>query len=174
LGRWNGFPNFTYNPLVNPHRIRDLLKTGRKIEAIKVYRRQTGAGLREAKEAVDAIERELHRLLSPMTPSSVSPPIPSQPEPVSGSTNNLRAMLSSFAENLSARALAESQPGVYERDEEILQVLQALASPLKGKVVLVGPPRTSKRSPKVKQVLAGDALQEFLDEALQQRARRKN
>jgi hypothetical protein len=41
-------------------------------------------------------------------------------------------------------------------------------------VVLVGPPRTSKRSPKVKQVLAGDALQEFLDEALQQRARRKN
>jgi protein subunit release factor A len=30
--------------------------------------------------------------------------------------------------------------------------------------------RTGKRSPKVKQVLAGDVLQEFLDEALQQRA----
>lgn len=34
-----------------------LLAEGRKIEAIKLYRERTGAGLREAKEAVDAIER---------------------------------------------------------------------------------------------------------------------
>ncbi len=129
---------------MNPHRIRDLLKTGRKIEAIKVYRQQTGAGLREAKEAVDAIERELHRLLSSMTPPP-SPPLTSpSPESASSTGSNLRAMLSGFAENLSARALAEGQPGIYERDEEIIQVLQALASPLKGRVVLVGPPRAGK------------------------------
>ena len=33
----------------------DLLKQGRKIEAIKVYRERTGVGLREAKEAVERL-----------------------------------------------------------------------------------------------------------------------
>jgi ribosomal protein L7/L12 len=37
-------------------RIRQLLIDGRKIEAVKLYREQTGAGLAEAKEAVEAIE----------------------------------------------------------------------------------------------------------------------
>ncbi|MER7762538.1 ribosomal protein L7/L12 [Streptomyces sp. NPDC097619] len=37
--------------------VRALLLKGRKIEAIKEYRRLTGAGLREAKEAVEAMER---------------------------------------------------------------------------------------------------------------------
>jgi ribosomal protein L7/L12 len=32
-----------------------LLRAGKKIEAVKVYRRLTGAGLREAKEAVERI-----------------------------------------------------------------------------------------------------------------------
>src|SRR4051812_275945 len=39
--------------------VRGLLDEGRKIEAIKVFREETGAGLREAKEAVEAIERGL-------------------------------------------------------------------------------------------------------------------
>ena len=34
-----------------------LLSSGRKIHAIKEYRRRTGAGLREAKDAVEAAER---------------------------------------------------------------------------------------------------------------------
>ena len=37
--------------------IKQLLDDGHKIEAIKLYREQTGAALREAKEAVEAIER---------------------------------------------------------------------------------------------------------------------
>jgi ribosomal protein L7/L12 len=37
--------------------IRGLLESGQKIEAIKRYREMTGAGLAEAKEAVEAIER---------------------------------------------------------------------------------------------------------------------
>jgi ribosomal protein L7/L12 len=37
-------------------RIRQLLIDGRKIEAVKLYREQTGAGLTEAKEALEAIE----------------------------------------------------------------------------------------------------------------------
>ena len=37
----------------------DLLRQGRKIDAIKVYRAETGVGLKEAKDAVDAVEREL-------------------------------------------------------------------------------------------------------------------
>ncbi|MCG8590243.1 MAG: hypothetical protein MJE66_13205 [Proteobacteria bacterium] len=39
--------------------IEDLLLRGRKIEAIKLYREEHGVGLREAKEAVEALEREL-------------------------------------------------------------------------------------------------------------------
>jgi ribosomal protein L7/L12 len=35
--------------------MRDLVRQGRKIEAIKLYREQTGAGLAEAKEAVDRL-----------------------------------------------------------------------------------------------------------------------
>jgi hypothetical protein len=35
----------------------ELLKAGRKIEAIKVYREQTGAGLAEAKQYVEDLER---------------------------------------------------------------------------------------------------------------------
>jgi ribosomal protein L7/L12 len=37
--------------------IRGLLGEGQKIEAIKLYRERTGAGLKQAKEAVEAIER---------------------------------------------------------------------------------------------------------------------
>jgi ribosomal protein L7/L12 len=39
--------------------IQDLLRRGNKIEAIKLYREQTGLGLKEAKDAVEAIERGL-------------------------------------------------------------------------------------------------------------------
>jgi ribosomal protein L7/L12 len=37
--------------------IRDLMAAGNKIEAIKVYRAETGVGLKEAKDAVEALER---------------------------------------------------------------------------------------------------------------------
>ncbi len=35
------------------------LQKGNKIEAIKAYREATGAGLKDAKDAVDALERRL-------------------------------------------------------------------------------------------------------------------
>jgi ribosomal protein L7/L12 len=35
--------------------LEDLLRAGRKIEAIKLYRERTGAGLKEAKDAVEAL-----------------------------------------------------------------------------------------------------------------------
>ena len=37
--------------------VESALLAGRKIEAIKLYREEHGVGLREAKEAVEAIER---------------------------------------------------------------------------------------------------------------------
>ncbi|HEV7129078.1 MAG TPA: hypothetical protein VGN32_16730 [Ktedonobacterales bacterium] len=40
-------------PLADP--IRDLAHSGHKIEAIKLYHERHGVGLREAKEAVEAI-----------------------------------------------------------------------------------------------------------------------
>lgn len=39
--------------------IAELVSTGRKIEAIKRYRELTGMGLKEAKEAVEALETDL-------------------------------------------------------------------------------------------------------------------
>ena len=45
-------------------RVRDLLAVGRKIEAIRVYREQTGTGLKEAKDAVEAIQRGVPAPLS--------------------------------------------------------------------------------------------------------------
>jgi large subunit ribosomal protein L7/L12 len=38
-------------------RVRSLTEAGRKIEAIKLFRERTGAGLKEAEDAVEAIER---------------------------------------------------------------------------------------------------------------------
>lgn len=43
-------------------RIEPLLREGRKIEAIKLYREIKGVGLKEAKDAVEWYQRELGRL----------------------------------------------------------------------------------------------------------------
>ena len=44
-------------PGIDQEQIRQLVRDGNKIRAIKLYREQTGAGLRDAKDAVEAIER---------------------------------------------------------------------------------------------------------------------
>jgi ATP-dependent Clp protease ATP-binding subunit ClpA/protein subunit release factor A len=54
----------------------------------------------------------------------------------------IRRLLAKFAEPFSATAARA--PVVYGRDDEIAAVLQGLASPLKGKVVVVGPKRVGK------------------------------
>ena len=59
-------------------------------------------------------------------------------------TPDIRALLSTFAENLTAKATAGGQPGIYNRDNEVNQILQALASPLKGRVAIVGRSRAGK------------------------------
>ena len=45
----------------SPAGIDDLVRTGRKIEAIKLYRRLYHADLKSAKDAIDARARELGR-----------------------------------------------------------------------------------------------------------------
>jgi ribosomal protein L7/L12 len=45
----------------DPAEIRRLLLAGKKIEAVKLYRQQTGLGLKEAKDAVEAVEAALGR-----------------------------------------------------------------------------------------------------------------
>ena len=55
-------------------RIEQELRAGRKIEAIKLYREFTGQGLKEAKEAVEAIERGQKPAFSANHPSSASQP----------------------------------------------------------------------------------------------------
>jgi ribosomal protein L7/L12 len=39
--------------------VEDFVRRGQKIEAIKLYREQHSVGLKEAKDAVDAMERRL-------------------------------------------------------------------------------------------------------------------
>ena len=44
------------DPVMSP-KIQDALRSGNKIEAIKLYREMTGVGLAEAKDAIDKAER---------------------------------------------------------------------------------------------------------------------
>jgi ribosomal protein L7/L12 len=46
--------------LVDPEKLQNLIREGRKIEAIKYIRQQRGVGLKEAKEAVDWLEANLN------------------------------------------------------------------------------------------------------------------
>src|SRR5690349_14561252 len=57
---------------------------------------------------------------------------------------DLREWLATFGENLSAKARGGGQGDIYEREAEVDQVLQALASPLKGRVAVLGPARAGK------------------------------
>jgi ribosomal L7/L12-like protein len=60
--------------------VAQLLAAGKKIEAIKIVRQRTGAGLREAKDYVDAIEAG--RTPQPLPARSMM--LPAQPGPGSG------------------------------------------------------------------------------------------
>jgi ribosomal protein L7/L12 len=56
------------DPHISPHQleaIRQAALTGHKIEAIKLYREATGAGLAEAKRAVEELEEQWRSGLSP-------------------------------------------------------------------------------------------------------------
>ena len=44
------------DPITNP-KLQEALRSGNKIEAIKIYRELTGLGLAEAKEAIEKVER---------------------------------------------------------------------------------------------------------------------
>ena len=46
-------------PVAYSDDVRGLVRAGRKIEAIKRYREETGVGLKEAKDAVDRLEAKL-------------------------------------------------------------------------------------------------------------------
>ena len=46
------------DPIFSPQ-IQDALRRGNKIEAIRIYREQTGVGLAEAKQAIDGIASRL-------------------------------------------------------------------------------------------------------------------
>jgi ribosomal protein L7/L12 len=52
------------NPETQALLVKEAIFRGRKIEAIKRYREQTGCGLKESKEAVERLEAEL-RVSSP-------------------------------------------------------------------------------------------------------------
>ena len=46
--------------LVDPEKLQRLIREGHKIEAIKYFRQQRGVGLKEAKDAVDWLEANMH------------------------------------------------------------------------------------------------------------------
>lgn len=60
-----------------------LIRDGNKIEAIKVFREATGVGLKEAKDAVEAIERNrsatINTVTTSTTPYTTTPAMPSTP-----------------------------------------------------------------------------------------------
>jgi len=62
-------------PLSLDGRVIALMREGRKIEAIKLYRDLTGAGLKEAKDAVEALERDGSLPTTRDAPSSDDPDV---------------------------------------------------------------------------------------------------
>jgi len=50
-------PNLSVTPADLEAQVRQQVLAGKKIEAIKIYRQATGVGLKEAKDAVEAVER---------------------------------------------------------------------------------------------------------------------
>lgn len=54
----DGVDSMSRIPMPTLERIQAMALSGRKIAAIKLYREASGAGLREAKEAVEQIARE--------------------------------------------------------------------------------------------------------------------
>jgi len=63
--------------------VRETMRAGNKIDAIKLYREYTGAGLADAKEAVEKIEEgiSLEALVSRFSPVASSAPIPVSVQP---------------------------------------------------------------------------------------------
>ncbi|MEK7808662.1 MAG: AAA family ATPase, partial [Chloroflexota bacterium] len=59
-------------------------------------------------------------------------------------TPELREMLANIGEKLTPQAGEGNKPDVYQRGNEVEEILQALASPLKGRVVVLGPMRVGK------------------------------
>ena len=56
-----------------------LIKEGNKLEAIKVFREATGVGLKDAKEAVEAIERNRSATINTVQTSTPYTTIPATP-----------------------------------------------------------------------------------------------
>ena len=56
-----------------PSSVQEALARGNKIEAVRLYREQAGVGLKEAKDAVDALERTVRLSSSSLAPGEVPP-----------------------------------------------------------------------------------------------------
>jgi ribosomal protein L7/L12 len=100
-----------------------LLEQGRKIEAIKVYRERLGAGLKEAKEAVEAIATR-HHVVAPTGPgcfgvllllafvvAGMTVIAAAEEAPPQHDEEALKQRYDAFVESLDHRKLAEDYPG---------------------------------------------------------------
>ncbi len=65
--------------LSKPERVYDSLNTGNKINAIRAFREQLNCGLKEAKDAVELMEREM---VSGSSPGATAPRLVQAPKPV--------------------------------------------------------------------------------------------
>lgn len=74
-----------------PDHIADLIRAGRKIEAIKLIREETGVGLKEAKEAVDRLAAGMEPLLAP-SPAVASNALPAEVEALARAGKRIEAI----------------------------------------------------------------------------------
>ena len=87
------------------------------------------------------------------------------PEPQQRKPPEIREMLANIGEKLTPQP-GESKPDVYQRSSEVEEILQALASPLKGRVVVLGPTRVGKSAvvqTVVDRIAAGNCPSELKD-----------
>ena len=59
VGRGSVFLSVENRDEADDDKLRELLRSGQKIQAIKLYRERTGVGLKEAKDAVERLQAQL-------------------------------------------------------------------------------------------------------------------
>lgn len=85
-GNIDGTPNSVADQAEKMKEVVRLIKEGNKIEAIKVFREATGVGLKDAKDAVEAIERNRSATINMVTTSMPYTTTPATPQAAAPTT----------------------------------------------------------------------------------------
>ena len=100
---------------------------GRKIEAIKIYRERTGLGLKESKDAVEALARGQPVPVPPPLPGPIASPVPAPVVPPGGSLDAVHAALRSGNKILAIKHYREATGVGLKEAKDAVEALERRA-----------------------------------------------